>query len=229
VKENELESPGTYWLVAYSLAFIVCLNGTLALLDAMRIVPVYWMQAVRYLLVCWVPYAVIIGAIVAGAWRLLQKSSVPVGRPLPFLVALVGLLLLMETLWGEWFRARASDMAYFSKIARIANEKHLDVVCNSHWDAFYLATRTPTAHVSYLLADNFPFKRYLLEMSRYYPHPAPICPPESLHYTNEYIFLMDSPREGRIIDPARPESNQPRGNGGNLTPGSSGNSSQTGR
>jgi hypothetical protein len=231
-KENEPEHPGNYWLVAYSLAFVICLNGMLALLDAVRIVPIYWMQAVRYLLVCWVAYAVIIGAIVAGTWRLLQESSkcygIPVGRPLPFLVALVGLLLLMESHWGEWFRARASDVAYFSKISRIANERHLDVVCNSHWDAFYLTTRTPTAHVSYLLADNFPFKRYLLEMSKYYPRPAPICPPGSLHYTNEYIFLTDSPREGRIIDPMRPESNPPHGNAGNLTPGSSGSSSRTG-
>jgi hypothetical protein len=120
-----------------------------------------------------------------------------------FLLIVLGLLLLMGSHWGEWIRGKTSDRAYFSKISKIANEAHLEVVCKSHWDAFYLATRTPTERVTYLLKDDFPFRNFLLQAAKYYPRPVPICDLGQLRSMNEYLFLTDSPREARIVNPAK--------------------------
>jgi len=204
-KGSKIAQLGNAYLVVFSLVLVAGINGTFALLDAAKVIPVYWMEAVRYLIVGWVAYAVILSAIAAAAagWfrELSQNRAVRVPRII-FALPLAGLLLLMESHWGDWFKARASDRAYFSKISGVASERHLDVVCKSHWDAFYLATRTPTARVFYLLEDDFPFKQYLLKTAIYYPNPFPICPPGRLHYTNAYLYLTDSPREARIIEPA---------------------------
>jgi hypothetical protein len=193
-------------LIPYSLAFIVCLNAMLALLDAAHIMPVFWMQGIRYLLVAWIPYSVVLAAIMTGAADLLgqyaESHRLPLTGPTPFLAVILGLLLLMESHWASWMKARASDTSFFSKIAAVAAEKRLDIVCESHWDAFYLATRTPAPRVFYLLGEHFPFKQYLLRAAEYYPNPAPICPPGKLHYTTDYLFLTDSPREARIISPS---------------------------
>ena len=203
-----VENQSSRSLVVYSLMFVVLLNATLALLDAIHVMPVYWMPAIRYLVVCWIPYATIIAAIVTALSRL-ESSSPKLKSSLTRVVCCAGgagLLVLMTLNWGDWFKGRSSDKAYFSKISNLAAEKHLEVVCASYWDAFYLATRTSTSHTSYLLDEAYPFKCYLLQLPKYYPAPTPVCPPAKLHMTNDFLFLTESPREAHIVA-AAPKTN----------------------
>jgi len=78
----------------------------------------------------------------------------------------------------------------------------------------YLTTRTSAQHVVYLLGDDFPFKQFLLQVSKYYPQPAPVYPfksgvrvSEQLHTTNDYLFVGRFPREAKIIKPTAPQGN----------------------
>jgi hypothetical protein len=154
-----------------------------------------------------VGYAVVFASIFALVARLLQETIkrrlVHLSDRMLFLVATIPLLFLMVSHWGEWIRGKTSDEAFFSKVSQVANEGHLEVVCKSHWDAFYLATRTPTERVAYVLDENFPFKKFLLQNAKYYPRPRPIPGPDQLQITNEYLFLSNSPREARIVNPTK--------------------------
>jgi hypothetical protein len=205
-KSNERfgKSLGTTWLVGYSVAFVVCMNGTVALLDAGHFVPVYALAAIRYVLVCWVAYAAVLAAIFATAASLIQQLSVRGAVRLPgraiFVLVIVGLLVVMEAHWGEWIRGRASDRAYLAKIARVADDGKLQIVCESHWDAFYLVSRTEAHDVKYLLPDNFEFRELMLQIARFYPHPAPIEQARVAHCTNVYLYLSHSPRDARIVN-----------------------------
>jgi hypothetical protein len=202
---NQTGDSSNLLLVLYSVVFIVCMNGVAALLDSLRIVSIHGTAegGIRYGLVCWVAYAVVIAAIFLSAARLVQQVSercgLHVSRPVQFILVLTGLLLLMESHWGVWFRLRTNDRSYLAKISSIANEKHLDVVCQRHWDAFYLATRTSTANVKYLLSDGFAFKHLMLQAAKYYPNPVPVDPAIQAKSTNEYLFLSYSPRDAWIV------------------------------
>ena len=202
------DSPGVSsnrLVILYSLALVFFLNGVMALLDSLHVVSVYWTGegGIRYGLVCWVAYAVVVAAIFFTAARLLKNVSdrfrVQFSQRMQFVVAVIALLVLMESHWGAWFRMRANDCSYLAKISSIAKEKHLDVVCQRHWDAFYLATRTDTEHVQYLLADGFPYKHLMLQVAKYYPNPVPIDPAIRAQSTNEYLFLSYSPRDAWIV------------------------------
>ena len=63
-------------LVAFALLFIVSLNLTVALLDALGIVDVYLMLAVRYVLVDAIPFSVIFCAVFVALDSLLKRYSV---------------------------------------------------------------------------------------------------------------------------------------------------------
>jgi hypothetical protein len=199
------DAGGRRLAVSYSLIFIVCLNGMIALLDSLHIVSVYWTGegGIRYGLVCWAAFAVIVAAIFSSATVLLQKASDRFGirfsQRVQFIVVLIGLLLLMDSNWGGWYRLRSNDRSYLAKISAIAKEKHLDVVCQRHWDAFYLATRTGTEHVQYLMSDGFAYKHLMLQIAKYYPNPAPVDPAVRAQCTNEYLFLSYSPRDAWIV------------------------------
>jgi hypothetical protein len=193
-------------LIFYSLAFILCLNLTLALLDALRIIPVYWMLAVRYVLVCWAAYCPVIAITLKGGTNIVGRSCKPAWKPrvvrIEYFAILGGLLLMLEAHWGEWFKTRASERAYLAKIAKIADEKRLAVVCESHWDAFYLATRTSTENVEYVLRDDFAYKKLMLQIAKYYPRPTPVLSDQQRKRTNEFVYLSDSPKEARIVTPS---------------------------
>jgi hypothetical protein len=150
-----------------------------------------------------VAYAVIIAAIFLNAARLVQqvlaRCGLRVSQSIQFILIVTSLLLLMESHWGVWFRRRTNERSYLAKISSIANEKHLDVVCQRHWDAFYLATRTSTANVKYLLSDGFAYKHLMLQAAKYYPNPVPVDPATQAKSTNEYLFLSYSPRDAWIV------------------------------
>jgi len=192
-------------LILYSLAFIFCLNLTLALLDALRIIPVYWMLAVRYVLVCWAAYCPVIAMTLKGITNIVGRSCAPAWKSrverIGYVTVFAGLLLALEAHWGEWFKTRASERAYLEKIAKIACEKHLAVVCESHWDAFYLATRTSAQNVEYVLRDDFAYKKLMLQIAKYYPRPTPVSSDQQRNRTNEFVYLSDSPKEARIVTP----------------------------
>jgi hypothetical protein len=196
-------APSKLLLMGYSLAFVVCLNGILALLDAGHFIPVYALAAIRYVLVCWVAYAVVVAAIFATASRLVRQASqrrdVYLVERATFVLVFGALLVLMELHWAEWSRGRASDRAYFEKIVRLASQEKLEIICESHGDAFYLATRTAACDVKYLLSANFEFRDLMLQIERYYPQPAPIEPGGGAHCTNAYLYLSSSPRDARIV------------------------------
>jgi hypothetical protein len=203
-EDSSGRAAGRPLLVGYSLMFVVCTNEVMALLDAGHIIPVYALAAIRYVLVCWVPYAAVIAAIFASAACLLgalsERRIIQLPQRAMFVVAVVGLLVLLESHWGEWFRGRASDRAYFAKIAQMANERNFEIVCESHVDAFYLATRTPAQDVKYLLSTNFAFKNLMLQIERFYPRPARIEPGTMAHNTNDYLYLCYSPRNAFIVN-----------------------------
>ena len=206
-KEERVDHFSRTVLISYSLAFILSLNLILALLDAFRIIPVYWMLAVRYVLVCWAAYCPVIAMSLKGIVSMVQRNCTPRWKPrverIQYFAVAAGLLVLLEAHWGEWFKARASELAYLGKISKIAGEKHLPVVCESHWDAFYLATRTSTERVAYILQDDFAYKKLMLQIAKYYPRPEPISPTEERNRTNEFVYLTDSPKEARIVTPTK--------------------------
>ncbi len=192
-------------LVWYSLVFIVCLNGTIALLDGLHITSIYWTGegGIRYGLVCWVGYVVVIAAMLHSAELLIRFASARIGvgvhRRVQFILVVIALLTLMESHWWVWFRIRSSDQSYLSRISEIAKEKHLGIVCQARWDAFYLATRMGTSEVKYLLADDFPYKHLMLRIAKHYPNPAPVEPQNQAQLTNEYLFVSYSPRDAWIV------------------------------
>jgi hypothetical protein len=202
-------------LILYAIAFIISLNAAVAILDGLRIIPVYWMRAVRYVLVGWVAYCVVVAAILTGAAGFMRHLYRPDWsywcERIQFFVVLAGLLWLMQSDWQVWVKEKAEEQSYLQEVSRIANEQHLTVVCDSHWDAFFLTSRTHANQVAYLLEDNFPFARFLLQVSKYYPRPSPIypikpgvSPSEQLRSTNAYLFIRRSPREAKVIIPTQP-------------------------
>lgn len=189
-------------LVIYSVAFIIGFNVVALLLDVFHIIPMYWYITIRYGLVCWVAYAVIVAAILTSVLRLLRpvRGGVDLSLPEPaqFAIALLAVLVLFGFNAFTAFTTRAESKAFFTRVSQMAQEGHLPVICQSHMDAFYLATHT-AERVQYILSDDFEYKRLLLQIAKYYPRPEPISAETQSHYTNEYLFVSSWPRDAWIV------------------------------
>ena len=184
---------GNALLIIYALAFVVALNVTTALLDAAHVIPIYLMQAVRYVLVCSVAYTVIVAGVLESLEGLLghaAKARWAAGacRLLPLLI-LAGLLAGMATSWSRWLVEKSSMESSLARLAKLARDKGLEIVCEDHESAFFLAKRAGAAQVRYLLADDFPFKTLMRRIHEYYPDPAPVGSAERRQATNDFVFL----------------------------------------
>jgi hypothetical protein len=190
---NTPAPPGNALLIAYALAFILALNAAMALLDAARVVPIYLMQAVRYVLVSAVAYAVIVAGVWERAERLLRRArqarwGTAVSRLLPVLI-LAALLAGMAVSWSRWLLEKSHMESTLAQLAKLAGEKHLPIVCEDHESAFYLATRTGATDVRFVLSETAPFSPFLRLRHKYYPQPAPISLAESRQLTNDFVLL----------------------------------------
>ena len=183
-------------LVAYSVAFIVTLNVAVALLDASGAVPIYLMQAVRYVLVAAVAYGVVFAATFEQLGLMVRSVFGPrwagiASRALPSVVVIF-LLFVLGTTWSDWMNQRSRRDAYLTRVAELARERQLDLFCDSHIDAFFLATRTSATGIKYRLADNFPFRALMLQMHKYYPQPTPMGPAEFKQPTRDGVLVPSS-------------------------------------
>jgi hypothetical protein len=187
-------------LVLYSLAFVLLLNLVVALLDAAGVIPIYLMLAVRYVLVAAVAYGVIFSAILERLNRMVRHYSKPqwaatLSRAQCVLITAL-LLFGVDKMWSTWFLDKSARESYYHRVAELAREKHLDVLCESHMNAFFLTTRTSAAEVKYLLEDNFPFRTLLLQIHKFYPRPTPLSRTEFLHCTNDVVLV---PFNGEVV------------------------------
>jgi hypothetical protein len=183
-------------LITYALAFIVLLNATAALLDAAHVVPIYLMLAIRYVLVSAVAYAVILAGILERLEGLLRPIGKPrwvplVSRLLPVLI-LAGLLVGMASSWSRWLVEKSSMESSLARLAKLAHDKGLDIICEDHQSAFYLAQRGRASNVKYVLAESFPFRSLMRRISEYYPQPAPISMAQFQQLTNDFVLLPNS-------------------------------------
>ena len=193
-------------LVLYSILCLALINGAFVLLDVANLVPAYRFQAIRYLLVCVVPLAVILTAI----FGLLLEMCAIAGRPRwlrfagPALLTGLALGLLVDMASFGWRRysARSLMEGFLVKVSQVAREKQIDIVCASHVDAFYLVTRARYPQVKYILPDDFPFGRLMRQMAARYPRPAILSPKEAEELAQDYLFL---PVKGQavIVSPRR--------------------------
>lgn len=180
-------------LVSYAVAFIVTLNVAVALLDASGAIHIYLMQAVRYVLVAAVAY----GVVFAATFEQLDLMVRSVFRPRWAGIAsralqsagAIFLVFVLGTTWNDWMNQRSGRDAYLTRVAALAREKQLDLFCDNHIDAFFLATRTPATGVKYFLADNFPFRALMLQMHRYYPQPTPMGLAEFQHPNGDVVLV----------------------------------------
>jgi hypothetical protein len=210
---------GNALLLVYAVGFIAAMNGVVALLDAIHVIPLYWMKGVRYLLVCWVAYSVVVAAIVAGVADFVQHRSTTawsrVVTGVGLFVVVACLLALIGYRYHGWAVTKAQQESYLTDISRIGKEQRLTVVCDDYWDAFFLATRTPAQHVFYLLEEGYPFAPFLLQAAKYYPNTLPIYPYKTnvaisaqLHSTNAYLFVRGSFKGIYIVNPQNQRDNK---------------------
>jgi hypothetical protein len=175
------------------VAFIVTLNVAVALLDASGAIHIYLMQAVRYVLVAAVAYGVVFAATFEQLDLMVRSVFRPrwagiASRALQSVVAIF-LVFVLGTTWNDWMNQRSGRDAYLTRVAALAREKQLDLFCDNHIDAFFLATRTPATGVKYFLADNFPFRALMLQMHRYYPQPTPMGLAEFQHPNGDVVLV----------------------------------------
>jgi hypothetical protein len=180
-------------LLVYAMAFIVLLNVTVVLLDATRVVPVFLMCAVRYVLVVIVAYGVIVARIWEGLEAVIESTrnsqrAPAVGRVVWVLV-LTGLLAGMATSWSGWFLEKSYMESTLAKLAAIAREKGLGIICEDHESAFFLAQRAGAMDVKYVLAESFPSKILMRRIAKHYHRPIPITAAEFRQTTNDFILL----------------------------------------
>jgi hypothetical protein len=190
---SQLQKHASRQLVLYSLAFILLLNLVVALLDAVGVIHIYLMLAVRYVLVGAVAYPVIFSAILGRLDQIVRHYSRPqwavvLSRAQRILIAVL-LLFSMDKMWSNWYLAKSARESYYRRTAELAREKHLDILCESHQDAFFLTTRTSAGEVKYLLEDDFPFRTHLLQIHKFYPRPTPLSRAECLHWTNDVVLV----------------------------------------
>jgi hypothetical protein len=182
-----------WWLALYAFAFVAVLNVVFALLDAAHVIPVYLMNAVRYVLVAAVAYVVI----VAMAWEVLEEMIQRAFKPqmaraasrIAWGLVLAGLLAGMASAWGGWLMNKSNWDSILARLSILAREKNLGIVCEEHTAAFFLATRAGATDVKYVLADSFPFKTLMRRIEKHYPNPTPITKAEFSQITNDYVYL----------------------------------------
>lgn len=189
--EPALRSHGD--LVVYAVAFVVILNGAVAMLDASGVAAIYLLLAVRYVLVVVVPFGILFSATLDGLEQWLrrlfrQRWSGTAIRSLRAFLALL-LLLQMARMWSGWRRVKFTRESYLNGVAQLANEKRLDIVCANHIDAFFLQTRTNAPEVKYVMDDDFEFRTLMLRHQRYYPEPAPISRSDAERYPEDRVFV----------------------------------------
>ena len=186
-----MSKTGEGLLVIYSLVFIVLLNLVVFLLDAAHLIPVYLMQALRYVLVATVSYTVVVAAILqklGGLLRSAGKLGLALQRVLPLLLA-AGLLASMATTWSHWLLEKSHMESALRRLAALAGQLHLPIVCEDHESAFFLTQRAGATDVRYVLAEEFPFKTLMRRVHEYYPQPAPISPTDRHQTTNDFVLL----------------------------------------
>jgi hypothetical protein len=192
-----MNTPENRQLLIYAIVFLIAMNGIVAVLDGANIVPVFMMRAYRYVLVCLVSYA-IIGAFVVEGIEALLKKACPVSlslRGVPILRCLVGLALLvsLELYWNEQYSYRVFLSHYVEELSGVAHKNKLEVICdarpNIHPLAFYMATRSSFDKVKYVLPDDYPVGKLMVQAQKYYPSPVLISPLALAQTTNEYLLL----------------------------------------
>ncbi len=198
-------------LVVYAIVFIVLLNVTVVVLDATCVVPVFLMYAVRYVLVAIVAYGVIVARIWEGLEELISRAWKPqraraVGRVVWVLV-LTGLLAGMATSWSRWILEKSYMESTLAKLAAVAREKRLGIVCEDHESAFFLVQRAGASDVRYVLAEGFPSKTLMRRIEKHYHRPIPITAAQFRQITNE-VILLPSARPPMIINPSAPAGSQ---------------------
>jgi hypothetical protein len=194
-------------LVLYSLAFVVLLNGVVALLDGAGVIHIYFMLAVRYVLVAAVAYGVVFAVILETLDQVVRQRVRPrwaaaISGGQHALTAIL-LLAVMASLWSGWRASRALNETYLKRVAQEAQAKQLAVVCQNHIDAFFLTTRTAASDVKYVLLDRFPFRTLMLQLHKFYPRPAPISPTELQQYSKSFLFVW-SDHTAEIVESRRP-------------------------
>ena len=191
--QEEANPAGNRLLVVYAIAFIVILNATVALLDAAHVVPVFLMLAVRYVLVAIVAYGVVVATIWAGLEdairRVGQVRWVPAACRVLWVLVLTGLLAGMAASWSRWFLEKSYMESTLAKLAAVAREKQLGIVCEDHESAFFLVQRTGATDVKYVLAEGFPSKTLMRRIEKHYHRPIPITMAEFRQLTNDFVLL----------------------------------------
>jgi hypothetical protein len=192
-------------LLVYAGAVVTVLNVAFALLDAAHVIPVYLMNAVRYVLVAAVVYVVIVAMVWEVLEGLIQRAFKPqmaraVGR-IAWGLVLAGLLAGMASAWGGWLMNKSNWDSILARLSILAREKHLGIVCEDHITAFFLTTRTGATDVKCLLADSFPFKTLMRRIERHYSHPTPVTMTEFRQFTNDYVFLSNGEAEVIVHQP----------------------------
>ena len=180
--------------MSYAVAFIVTLNVAVAVLDALGAIHIYLMQAVRYVLVAAVAYGVVFAATFEQLDLMVRSVFRPrwagiASRALQSAVAIF-LVFVLRTTWNDWMNQRYGRDAYLTRVAALAREKQLDLFCDNHIDAFFLATRTSATGVKYFLADNFPFRALMLQMHKGTdPQPTPMGLAEFQHPNRDVVLV----------------------------------------
>jgi len=194
-------------LLLYAIAFILTLNLAIAVVDGASVLPVFLMRTIRYMVGAAIGYAVIFTAIVESADAICAKIR---GRgwtraigPALQLVVVGSVLARMVWLWSDGFGIKATREPYLLRVTELARQKGLDILCETHIEAFYLATRTPAEEVKYVLEEDFPFRALMKQVARYYPHPEPISRAAFEQYPREFVFVPSNGQEAVIAKPGQ--------------------------
>jgi hypothetical protein len=197
VAPQNLASRENKMLLIYAIVFILAMNGIMAVLDGANIIPVFFMKAYRYVLVCLVSYAIVV-AIVVERFEALLQNVYPTTWRLRGILSLRGLLGLalllgMEAYWNDQYSIRAVERHYLEELAIVVRKHNYEVICDAspyvHPLAFYMATRTRIERVKYVLPDEYPVRKLLVQAQKYYPSPLYITPQALSQTTNAYLLL----------------------------------------
>ena len=195
---------GNRLLLLNAFALVALLNAAIASLDWLGIIPVYVMLALRYVLVSGVGFCVILAGGGVALMALAQRSfSRPWSTALPRLaggVAVVGLLGVLTSFGSQWYAEKSAVESHLRKVSALAAEQNLEVICARHADAFFLVARAQNLRAKYVLPDNYPFTRLMLQMQRYYPRPASVSRNELARFPRPYVFI-DTSREVQVMRP----------------------------
>jgi hypothetical protein len=106
-----------------------------------------------------------------------------------WVLVLTGLLAGMAVSWSGWFLEKSHVESTLTKLAAIAREKGLGIICEDHESAFFLVQRTGARDVKYVLGESFPSKILMRRIAKHYHQPIPITAAEFREATNDFILL----------------------------------------